>query len=110
MQRVFARDVLECPACGGRMRVIAAIEQPRVIEAILRSHHLATRAPPIASARASEPGEQRIEPLVRGVGGGVQRHALQADPLAQGVTAREPREVSQKVDDARDDAEECSRP
>jgi hypothetical protein len=54
MQRVFARDVLKCPACGGRMRLIAAIEQPSVIEAILRSHNLAARAPPIATARASE--------------------------------------------------------
>jgi hypothetical protein len=54
MQRVFARDVLECPACGGRMRVIAAIEQPSVIEAILRSQGLATRAPPTAPARANE--------------------------------------------------------
>jgi hypothetical protein len=54
MQRVFARDVLECPACGGRMRVIAAIDQPSVIEAILRSQGLATRAPPTVPPGASQ--------------------------------------------------------
>jgi hypothetical protein len=54
MQRVFARDVLQCPACGGRMRVIAAIEQPDVIEAILRSLGLAARSPPTAPPRPSE--------------------------------------------------------
>jgi hypothetical protein len=54
MQRVFARDVLECPSCGGRMRLIAAIEQPEVVGAILRCLGLATRAPPTAPARDTE--------------------------------------------------------
>jgi hypothetical protein len=54
MTRVFACDVLQCPACGGRMHVIAAIEQPKVIEAILRSLGLATRSPPTAPPRPSE--------------------------------------------------------
>ncbi len=51
MRRVFAIDVLECPACGGRMRVIAAIEEPRVIRAILGSLGLSARPPPLARAR-----------------------------------------------------------
>ncbi|MBW2281154.1 MAG: transposase [Deltaproteobacteria bacterium] len=51
MRRVFAIDVLECPACGGRMRVIAAIEDPRVIRAILECLGLPARAPPTAKAR-----------------------------------------------------------
>ena len=30
MARIFAVDVLECPRCGGRMRILAAIEDPAV--------------------------------------------------------------------------------
>ena len=54
MQRVFVRDVLECPSCRGRMRVIAAIEQPEIVAAILGSLGLASRAPPAAKARQAE--------------------------------------------------------
>src|SRR5438094_7398002 len=35
LQRVFAVDVLACPSCGGRMRLIATIEDPRVVRRIL---------------------------------------------------------------------------
>ena len=35
LMRVWAIDVLKCPFCGGRMRVIAAIQNPDVITAIL---------------------------------------------------------------------------
>jgi hypothetical protein len=35
LQRVFAVDVLVCPRCGGRMRVIATIDDPRVVRRIL---------------------------------------------------------------------------
>jgi len=35
LQRVFAVDVLACPNCGGRMRLIATIEDPRVVRRIL---------------------------------------------------------------------------
>ena len=51
---MFARDVLECPSCRGRMRVIAAIEQPEIVAAILGSLALASRAPPAASARQAD--------------------------------------------------------
>jgi hypothetical protein len=54
MQRVFARDVLKCPSCRGRMRVIAAIEQPEIVAAILGSLGLASRAPPLATARRAD--------------------------------------------------------
>jgi len=60
IQRVFARDVLECPSCGGHMRVIAAIEQPEIIAAILRCLGLASRGPPIAPARSA--AELFLEP------------------------------------------------
>lgn len=35
MRRAFEFDVLACPRCGGRMRLIATIEDPRVIRRIL---------------------------------------------------------------------------
>jgi hypothetical protein len=35
LQRVFAVDVLACPHCGGRMRVIATIDDPLVVRRIL---------------------------------------------------------------------------
>ena len=35
MRHTFAVDVLACPRCGGRMRVVATIEDPVVIRKIL---------------------------------------------------------------------------
>ena len=35
MHRAFAIDVLACPDCGGRMRLIATIHDPGVIRRIL---------------------------------------------------------------------------
>jgi hypothetical protein len=35
MRRVFALDVLACPRCGGRLRVIATVQDPAVVRAIL---------------------------------------------------------------------------
>jgi hypothetical protein len=35
MHRVFALDVLACPRCGGRLRVIATVQDPAVVRAIL---------------------------------------------------------------------------
>jgi hypothetical protein len=51
MARVFERDVLECPACGGRLRWIATQNEPRAIRRILTSLGLPIRAPPLAAAR-----------------------------------------------------------
>jgi hypothetical protein len=39
MQRAFAIDVLECPHCGGRLRLIATLHDPAVIRKIVA--HLA---------------------------------------------------------------------
>ena len=50
MHRVWAIDVLECPRCLGRMRILAAIHPPDAIRAILECLGLPSRAPPIASA------------------------------------------------------------
>ena len=51
MARVFALDVLECPRCGSRMRILAAIEDPVVARKILDSLGLPSRPPPVAPAR-----------------------------------------------------------
>jgi len=47
----FALDVLECPRCGGRMRILAAIEDPSVARKILDCLGLPSRPPPLAPAR-----------------------------------------------------------
>jgi len=46
MQRVFVIDVLECPRCRGRMRIIAEIHPPGPTSSILGHLGLPTRAPP----------------------------------------------------------------
>jgi hypothetical protein len=51
MARIFAVDVLECPRCGSRMRILAAIEDPVVARKILDSLGLPSRPPPVAPAR-----------------------------------------------------------
>jgi len=50
LRRVFAVDVLECPRCGGRMRLLAAIQPPAATQAILDCLGLPSRAPPTATA------------------------------------------------------------
>lgn len=54
MRRAFDIDVLACPRCGGRLRLIATVEDPDAIRAILvagaGSGKLADRAPPFAPA------------------------------------------------------------
>ncbi len=51
LRRVFAVDVLECPRCGGRMRLLATIHPPEATQAILECLALPPRAPPIAAPR-----------------------------------------------------------
>ena len=53
LQRVFEIDVLCCPNCGGRMRILAAITDPAVAQNILKCLRLPARAPPISAAVAS---------------------------------------------------------
>lgn len=54
LRHVFAIDVLECPRCGGRMRVLAAIHPPETTEAILDCLGLPSRAPPAAPPAPDE--------------------------------------------------------
>ena len=45
MRRAFELDVLACPRCGGRMRLLATIEDTRVIRQILAHLGLPTEVP-----------------------------------------------------------------
>jgi hypothetical protein len=57
MQRVFAIDVLECPRCGGKMKILATIHPPEATAAILESLGLSPRAPPSAAPPLGARGE-----------------------------------------------------
>ena len=47
LRRVFAIDITRCPRCGGPLRVLAVITDPRVVAAILaHMESRAARAPP----------------------------------------------------------------
>jgi hypothetical protein len=50
MKRVWALDVLECPRCLGRMRILAAIHPPDATRKILECLGLPSRAPPVSPA------------------------------------------------------------
>jgi hypothetical protein len=54
---VFALDIETCRQCGGRLRVIASIEAPAVIERILE--HLGRDAASIDAAYPSRALRQR---------------------------------------------------
>jgi hypothetical protein len=64
MRRVFAIDVLECPRCGGSMRILAAIHPPETARAILECLALPSRAPPIQPARRDEVEPEALPDLV----------------------------------------------
>ena len=45
MRRTFGVDVLACPRCGGRLRLVALIEQASVNQRVLRHLGLPTDVP-----------------------------------------------------------------
>lgn len=45
LKRVFNIDVTKCNKCSGQMKIIAAIEDPKVIKKILSHLGLPTKAP-----------------------------------------------------------------
>jgi hypothetical protein len=49
LRRTFTIDVLACPECGGRLRLLAIVGDPPVIEKIL--HHLGQPVEAPAPAR-----------------------------------------------------------
>ena len=60
LRRVFAIDAFRCDHCGGRMRILAAIDQPEVIRAILDCLGLNSRAPPLTPAAAPQPTDLEL--------------------------------------------------
>jgi Putative transposase len=61
LRRVFLVDVLDCPRCHARMRIVAIVTEPAAVERILR--HLGENAQPptIAGARAPPPDDAEAE-------------------------------------------------
>src|ERR1043166_8876834 len=53
LERTFAIDVLACPECGGRLRLIATINDSSVIDKILGHLGLPTEAPTPMPAKAA---------------------------------------------------------
>jgi hypothetical protein len=68
LRRVFGIDVLACPRCGGRLRLIATMEDPAVVGKILaplgllHSADSPGPAPPSADLRAAAPFQQSSAP------------------------------------------------
>lgn len=52
MARAFLLDVLECPKCSGRMKLIALIDEPPVVRKILEHVGLSTVIPSPRPARS----------------------------------------------------------
>ena len=69
MKRTFGFDVLDCPRCGGRLRLIALIEEAAAIGRILRHLSLPpdlpvarpARAPPLFTATGDAPAPDYYE-------------------------------------------------
>ena len=63
MRRTFGFDVLTCTKCGGRLKLIALIDQPAVIEKILTHLGLPTEGPRPRPARAPPEEPEQLEIL-----------------------------------------------
>jgi hypothetical protein len=62
LRRVFAVDVFECPDCGGRMRILAAIHPPEATRDILECLGLPSRTPPTVAARPEPEPDEPVPP------------------------------------------------
>ena len=61
LARVFNIDVEICSKCGGRMKIIAAIEDPKVIGKILDHMGLDTKPPRLMPARGPPRQQHHFE-------------------------------------------------
>jgi hypothetical protein len=48
LKRVFGVDVFKCPRCGGRMRILCAINPPDAIVKILDCLGIPSKLPPLS--------------------------------------------------------------
>ena len=55
LARVFALDVTVCPACGGRLRLIAALTHPASVRRDLQGVGLPTEPPPLIPLESPTP-------------------------------------------------------
>lgn len=63
LARVFDIDVETCPLCGGKTKIIAAIDDPKVIKKILEHLNLPTTPPPLWPARGPpQPFQDEFQP------------------------------------------------
>jgi chorismate mutase len=62
LERVFIIDIEVCEHCGGQVKVIASIEDPKVIEQILK--HLKQKAAKADAAKRHELPPERAPQLV----------------------------------------------
>ena len=67
LNRVFLVDVLECPKCAGRMRIVAVVTAPANVRRILKYLGLPTEAPQLHAARPP-PQTELEEAQVAGMG------------------------------------------
>jgi hypothetical protein len=51
LRRSFEVDVLACPGCGGRLRVLGEVTDPAMVRLVLESLGMPTDAPRVARAR-----------------------------------------------------------
>jgi hypothetical protein len=51
VRRSFEIDVLKCASCGGRLRMLGEVTDPRVVGLVLESLQMSTEAPPVGHAR-----------------------------------------------------------
>lgn len=62
LKKTFGFDVLKCDRCGGKMRIIATVEDPRVIREYLEAAELWSDPPRRSPSRAPPQAEFPVEP------------------------------------------------
>lgn len=61
LRRVFLVDVLDCPRCHARMRIVAAVTEPSAVERVLRHLGESAQPPLVAGPRAPPPEDADSE-------------------------------------------------
>jgi hypothetical protein len=62
LRRSFSVDVLECPKCHDRLRVVAVITEREPVRRILAHLGMETDAPPLARARDPTDDQLHVDP------------------------------------------------
>ena len=68
LRRSFAADVLQCPKCQGRLRVVAVITEREPARRVLAHLGMPTSPPPIARSRDPTEDEDGAEDRQLGLG------------------------------------------